>query len=264
ERKLSSSTLAKHANLLRKIFRYMADHEHINRIPPIPKFEQASNPRPYFDQSALARMIGLTERYSAFEQTFSYTYKGKPVRRLKFDSEFADFIFFALNSFVRLSDLKDLRVKHTKPEGQGTDNMYIELFPPHSKTVQRSSVTMQLAVRPYFSLLDRHSTIGLAGPDNYLFYPQYENRTYMMEVVRRLFDKVLVDSKTKKDKWGRSRTLYSLRHTALMNRFLYGDNIDIHLLAMNALTSVEMLEKFYLSHAASKMRLQELQSFRKP
>jgi hypothetical protein len=47
-----------------------------------------------------------------------------------------------------------------------------------------------------------------------------------------------------------------------MNRFLDGDNIDIFILAKNALTSVEMLEKFYLSHAASKMKIKELQSFK--
>jgi hypothetical protein len=46
-----------------------------------------------------------------------------------------------------------------------------------------------------------------------------------------------------------------------MLRFLTGDRIDIFVLARNALTSVDMLEKHYLSHAENKMKIKELQSF---
>jgi hypothetical protein len=46
-----------------------------------------------------------------------------------------------------------------------------------------------------------------------------------------------------------------------MFRFLKGDNINIYDLAKNALTSVDQLERFYLSHAQSKMKIQQLQSF---
>ena len=45
-----------------------------------------------------------------------------------------------------------------------------------------------------------------------------------------------------------------------MYRLLYGDNVDIFLLARNALTSVDQLERFYLSHAESRMKIGNLQS----
>ena len=89
-----------------------------------------------------------------------------------------------------------------------------------------------------------------------------KNRTYALDNIRRLFGNLLRDTQLSRDERGRARTLYSLRHTALMFRFLYGDNINIFTLATNALTSVEMLEKFYLSHAQSKMKIKELQSFK--
>lgn len=43
---------------------------------------------------------------------------------------------------------------------------------------------------------------------------------------------------------GMTRTLYSLRHTCITFRLLYGKRIDLITLARNARTSVEMIERF--------------------
>ena len=56
-----------------------------------------------------------------------------------------------------------------------------------------------------------------------------------MDVMGRLMRNILDDTGLRKDKGGKVRTLYSLRHSALMFRFQYGDKIDIYLLAKNAL-----------------------------
>jgi hypothetical protein len=48
-----------------------------------------------------------------------------------------------------------------------------------------------------------------------------------------------------------------------MFRYLTGDRIDSADLARNALTSVVMLEKHYLSHAENEMKVKELQSFKR-
>lgn len=98
--------------------------------------------------------------------------------------------------------------------------------------------------------------------DDFVFFPQYENREYALQTIRRQFEYVLEQAGLKEDARGRARTLYSLRHTALMFRLLKGDGVDIFMLARNALTSVDQLERFYLSHAESRMRIENLQSFR--
>ena len=72
----------------------------------------------------------------------------------------------------------------------------------------------------------------------YVFYPEHKNRQYALNVIRRLFDHLLQQTNLKTDSNGIPRTLYSLRHTALMFRYLYGEKFDIHTLAQNALTSV--------------------------
>ena len=64
------------------------------------------------------------------------------------------------------------------------------------------------------------------------------------------------------DYLGRKRTLYSLRHTAIMYRLLYGQGIDTLTLARNARTSVQMIERFYASSLTGEMNVGMLQSKR--
>ena len=101
----------------------------------------------------------------------------------------------------------------------------------------------------------------MASDDDYVFFPELKNREYALATLRRQFEYLLEEAELKRDRKGRVRTLYSLRHTALMFRFLKGDNINVYDLAKNALTSVDQLERFYLSHAQSKMKIKQLQSF---
>jgi len=61
---------------------------------------------------------------------------------------------------------------------------------------------------------------------------------------------------------GQNRTLYSLRHTAITFRLLYGQGIDLLTLAKNARTSVEMIERFYASELNAEMNVGMLQSRR--
>jgi len=184
------------------------------------------------------------------------------VRYVPLTSEVYDFIIFATNTFVRPSDWYLLQHKHVEVvKEKGTK--YLLLTPPQPKTVRRQSASMEVAVVVYERLRERHEKLGLAGDDDYLFFPEFKNRAYALATIRRQFEHVLEEARLKHDKQGRGRTLYSLRHTALMFRLLKGDKIDIFMLARNALTSVNQLERFYLSHAESRMKIHELQSFGK-
>jgi hypothetical protein len=64
------------------------------------------------------------------------------------------------------------------------------------------------------------------------------------------------------DHLDRKRTLYSLRHTAIMYRLLYGQGIDTLTLARNARTSVQMIERFYASSLTGEMNVGMLHSKR--
>ena len=117
-------------------------------------------------------------------------------------------------------------------------------------------------VNPKGKFPAQFNTYKVVKPDDFVFFPQYKNRTYALQTIRRQFEHVLVKAELRKDRMGRNRTIYSLRHSALMYRFLRGDKVDIFMLARNALTSVSQLERFYLSHAASRDKIESLHSFR--
>ena len=59
-----------------------------------------------------------------------------------------------------------------------------------------------------------------------------------------------------------SRSLYSLRHSAITFRLLYGQGIDLLTLARNARTSVEVINKHYASTLSGEQNIGLLQSRR--
>jgi integrase len=63
---------------------------------------------------------------------------------------------------------------------------------------------------------------------------------------RELLNKILGELDLKKDRDGKVRTSYSLRHTYICFRLMEG--ADIYQIAKNCRTSVEMIEKFYAAH----------------
>jgi hypothetical protein len=84
-----------------------------------------------------------------------------------------------------------------------------------------------------------------------VFIPQHETRDYALKELTRQFDVVLQDVGLKYDMNGKRRTLYSLRHTAIVQGIHHG--ISEQTLAMNARTSVDMIDRFYGSHIKSAL-----------
>ena len=70
-------------------------------------------------------------------------------------------------------------------------------------------------------------------------------------VQRELFNAILDELDLKKDREGRPRTAYSLRHTYISMRLMEG--ADIYQVAKNCRTSVEMIEKYYASHIKNRL-----------
>jgi hypothetical protein len=122
---------------------------------------------------------------------------------------------------------------------------------------------MPSAVKVYERLLRRQASGGYGKSDDYVFQPQHDNRDYAMHQLHRQFDKLLQLCDLKTDTMGEARSLYSLRHTAIMFRLLHAENLDLMTLARNARTSVEMIDRFYASHLTPEMKVVELQSLKK-
>ena len=257
-RRLTPSTISKHLVVIRKVLKEAQGQDLLKFMPLFPTTKRKDTPRPYFTDTEYKLLRDIAKRLATENLT---------VRYVPLTQEIYDLIIFATNVFVRLSDIKLLKHKHvevikeTGTKGKKGDR-YVAIMPPKSKTAERESISMPVAVPVYERVKDRHEKAGLASEEDYVFLPEFKNRDYALATMRRQFEFVLEQAGLRLDKLGRTRTLYSLRHTAIMFRLLKGD-VDIHTLAHNALTSVDQIERFYGSHFKSRMKVKQLQSFKK-
>ena len=142
------------------------------------------------------------------------------------------------------------------------ERVYLRLTLPETKRHKTPIVTLRPAVRIYEHLYRYMRQAGQAKPDDYLFLPHIRNRALAGPVLSRHFKYLLEHTGLRAGQVGQSRTLYSLRHTAIMFRLLYGQGIDLLTLARNARTSVQMIEQFYASQLTAEMNIDLLQSRR--
>jgi integrase len=114
-------------------------------------------------------------------------------------------------------------------------------------------------VRLYEALLRDAQARGFGQPQDFLFLPEVTNRKTAMVLMDVHFRRITEAAGVRQGPRNQSRTLYSLRHTAITFRLLYGSGVDLLTLARNARTSVEMVEKFYASELSAEMNIGMLQ-----
>ena len=118
---------------------------------------------------------------------------------------------------------------------------------------------MPEAIGVFNSIVERDGD----DPEQFLFRTGHQNRTTAYERMRDMFEAALEECGFALDEFGKKRTLYSLRHTALMFRLLYGDGVELLILSKNAGTSLDQLDRFYLSHADPAMKVANLHSMKR-
>jgi hypothetical protein len=85
-----------------------------------------------------------------------------------------------------------------------------------------------------------------------------------MKLLAKQFDSILDITQLKIGAVGEPRSLYSLRHSSIMFRLMFGRTVDTLTLARNARTSPEMIDRFYAAPLQGEMNVGELQSKRRP
>ena len=101
-------------------------------------------------------------------------------------------------------------------------------------------------------------------PDDYVFLPRAASRDFAMKQLAKQFEIVLEISHLKYSTTNEARNLYSLRHSCIMYRLLFGRGIDTLTLARNARTSPEMIDRFYAAPLQGEMNVAMLQSKSRP
>jgi integrase len=154
-----------------------------------------------------------------------------------------DYVLFMGNTGLRPDEAKNLQhrdVEIVNDKATGKEILVIEVRGKRGIGFCKSTPG---AVLPYRRLLKRPKLLnngeaGASSPDpTDSVFPSNHST---------MFDKLLKDIELKRDRDGKARTSYSLRHTYICMRLLEG--ADIYQVAKNCRTSVEMIEKHYAAH----------------
>lgn len=278
--KLSPSTIQSYMKLVRKVLNYAYKHRLLASIPHFPSVAAPDNARGYFNTreyrklwSRARALIGKRFEYRKLldkdgkETQGTYfpagsTTDGRKIRVVEVTQELCELIVFMTNSFIRPTDIKTMQHKHV--EVLHNEHTYLKLSLPKSKKHDMPIVTMRMAVEVYERLTAHNKETGRGvGAEDYVFFPNYPKRDYALKQLQRQFDVLMWNLGMGKGPNGEERTIYSLRHTCIMYRLMYGDGMDHVTLAHNARTSPEMINRFYASQLEGEDNIAMLQARRR-
>ena len=255
EKGLAGSTILGYLAHFRKLLKLLFVRGVISQMPLFPPVKLQLNSRGAFTVTEYKLILQKSKELTRTTYTdwppgkriwIHATYHTMPI-------EMNGLIRFMVYTFVRPGDVRQLQHKHIEIiKGQFN---YLRLTLPEVKRHKAPIVSLPPAVRIYERLLAGQKAQGFGRPDDYVFFPEEPNRRRMLDIIGWLFNWILKDLGIKQGPHGAMRSLYSLRHTAITFRLIFGGNIDLLTLARNARTSVEMIEKFYASTLSAEMNI---------
>ena len=266
-RRFTTTTLHQYLVIVRKLLGLAVRLEELETLPVFPKVKVVGGVRGAFTPSEYWAVMRTARRLRGVHHPESPEHL-RVHHRLRTDDcrmppDLAWAMGFMVNSFIRPSDLKHLKHRHVEIVQHGR-HCYLRLTLPASKRHAAPIVTMAPAVRIYRELLKRQQVQGLGNPDDHLFLPHLRDREHVLKVLGVHMNWVLKETSLKLNAHGQPRSLYSLRHSAITFRLLYGSHIDLLTLARNARTSVEMIQRHYASTLVAEQNIAMLQSRRAP
>lgn len=234
---LADSTRAKHVIVIRKVLALAVEDGVLKAIPVMPKQKTTDTPRHTFTDDEYVRFMKVAQDCVASIEE---------VRGVKITGHHVKMFRFLVHSFLRPTkgELFGLRHRDVKI---CTSPHHLELNVIGGKTGRRVSVTMPLCVPLYTGL--RMPTDEKPDKNDFVWMPEYTNRTTAINTARRIFNHILKKADLADEE--RKLSPYSLRHYALQSRLRSSNGkVNIYTLAKNAGTSVDQLERFYLKNMA--------------
>lgn len=264
EQKIGGVAISQYLAIIRKILKSALLRQALTSLPEFPKVIGKRQSRGGFNIQEYLTLQQVSWRMRGTQ--FSYQNQvhlnatGLDQRYMEMSLELHYLIGFMANSFVRPSDIKMMKHKHI--ELIENEHRYLRMTLPETKKHGKPIVTLRRAVTIYKKLAELGKAAGYGRPDDYVFLPEVTSRTYALRILGFLFNWLLYETNLKQGPHGIPRTLYSLRHTSITFRLLYGQGIDMLTLARNARTSVKMIENHYASTLSGEMNIGLLQSKR--
>ena len=284
EAKLSVSTISAYMGLVRKVLQHAARMTLLDNVPEFPKVGVEDKPRGWFTVGEYKDLVKTAKRlmdkkvewrmHTSGEGGSYFCLPGEQlepndrlVRKIFIDRDLPDLIVFMVNSYIRPTDIKNMQHSHVHVIKREWN--YLRLTLPPSKGHTFPITTMPWAVKVFERICKRRlkhlPEDATISPSQYVFMPQSGSRDAALKSLQRQFEVVVEMAGVKNSSpLVEQRTLYSLRHSSIMFRLLYGRAIDTLTLARNARTSPEMIDRFYAAPLQGEMNVGMLQSKRNP
>lgn len=228
----------------------------IGRMPIVkaPKFQknQGTIRRPAFEFDEWQKLYRYLRDWVKEEYDPTVDSKRRPHSLHRWQRELIRaYILFMGTSGLRPNEARQLRWKDLEDyiDPDGVEHLVLHISPT-TKTGQRECVPLRSAVR-YLKRIKEQSPH--TEPDDLIFCDRDGNG---IDNFGKTFKKVLTDIDLLEDRFGRTRTIYSLRHTYATFRLLYG-HAKIEDLAQNMGTSPTQIFNHY-RHITTRQKATEL------
>jgi integrase len=252
---LAASTIQGYIAHTRKLLNLLYRKKIIPSVPSFPSLKSQPNPRGAYTITEYKAILRKSKQLRSVTFT-DWGLRNKAWIRSDYHhmpQEMNWLIRFMVYTFVRPGDIRQIKNKHIEMI-RGSYH-YLRLNLPEVKRHSAATVSLSPAVFVYEKLIAHQQLRGYGGPEDYVFFPEESNRRLVLDIAGWAFNWILKDLGIKAGPHGADRTLYSLRHTSITFRLIYGGSIDLLTLARNARTSVEMIDKFYASTLSAEMNI---------
>jgi integrase len=259
----AQKTLDMEAGMLRQIFRWGKRIGFVKREPWIKatkvKHTKGVERRPSFDEAEWKKVYTFLRDWvkeamvSAPGQGGGKLHRSGPNAMHRYQRELLrNYLLFMANSGLRPNEARQLcwRDLRTEKDAEGKPALIVEVAPT-TKTGARTVVCRE-GTQTYLDRLRKQSRH--AEPDDLVFCG-YDGKP--VENFNKSFAAVLSRLNLLNDRWGKRRTIYSLRHLYCTQCLLSG--IPVHILAKNMGTSIAYIEQHY-SHVLTVMQAKELRT----
>ena len=239
------STMAQEIVHIRQVLKWA---EGMGWIPYVPSLDQ-----PYMSQGKRGRRAWFSPE--EYKQLYTATRRriaeGKRRGWKSHYEDMHDFVLFMANTGLRPDEALRLEFRDVQVEEDAATGETILVIDVRGKTGVGYCKSMPGAVLPFRRLQKRRAAErkAEAGSDGSA-EPKPTDRVFR-RYDRSMFNQILDEEGLKFDRDGQRRTAYSLRHTYISTRLMEGANI--HQIANNCRTSVQMIEQFYAAHIKDRL-----------
>lgn len=250
--KLSNNTKNKYISALTSVLRYAYSQNAIDKVKDFSRYKVKSSPRPSFNFNDSETT--QTEYDTILEKIRECIKSGEKVKYRPITQDLYNLVIFVVHSQVR-PILKELySIKHQDIK---VVNNSLEITINEGKTGFRIANSTSQLVQIYQKMKMKKRS------SDYIFASDFDNRETAKRMFQDQFRYVLNACEMYKDKQGKERTLYSLRHLGIQMRLINSKGrINLLFFAQHLGTSVQMLEKYYAKYLPrTKEVIDNLQTF---